>query len=51
MEDYTSLYVKLDTVLLADVFQQFRRLAFQQYWCAAGTDYRSQYVLDGGIGH
>jgi len=27
MEDYTSLYVKLDTVLLADVFEQFCRLA------------------------
>jgi len=31
MEDYTALYVKLNTVLLADVFEQFRRLAFQQY--------------------
>ena len=31
MEDYTALYVKLDTVLLADVFEQFRRLAFDQY--------------------
>ena len=31
MEDYTSLYVKLDTVLLADVFEQFRRLTFDQY--------------------
>ena len=31
MEDYTSLCVKLDTVLLADVFEQFRRLAFDQY--------------------
>jgi len=31
MEDYTALYVKLDTVLLADVFEQFRRLAFRQY--------------------
>ena len=28
MEDYTSLYVKLDIVLLADVFEQFRQLAF-----------------------
>jgi len=31
MEDYMSLYVKLDTVLLDDVFEQFRRLAFGQY--------------------
>jgi len=31
MEDYTSLYVKLDTVLLANVFEQFQRLAFDQY--------------------
>jgi len=38
-----ALYVKLDTVLLADVFEQFRRLAFRQYgldlahcWTLAG---------------
>ena len=31
LEDYTSLYVKLDTVLLADVFENLRRIAFQQY--------------------
>jgi len=43
MQDYTELYVKLDTVLLADVFEQFRRLAFRQYgldpadcWTLAG---------------
>jgi len=43
IEDYTTLYVKLDTVLLADVFEQFCQLAFQQYgldpahcWTLAG---------------
>ena len=31
MENYTALHIKLDTVLFADVFEHFRRLAFQQY--------------------
>ena len=54
MEDYTSLYVKLDTVLLADVFEQFRRLAFQQYgldpahcWTLAGYTWQAALKFTG----
>jgi len=31
MEDYAELHMKLETVLFADVFDQFRRFAIQQY--------------------
>ena len=54
MEDYTSLYVKLDTVLLADVFEQFRRLAFDQYgldlahcWTLAGYTWEAALKFTG----
>jgi len=54
MEDYTSLYVKLDTVLLADVFEQFRRLAFWQYgldpahcWTLAGYTWEAALKFTG----
>jgi len=52
MEDYTALYVKL--VLLADVFEQFRRLAFQQYgldpahyWTLAGYTWQAALTFTG----
>ena len=54
MEDYTSLYVKLDTVLLADVFEQFRRLTFKQYgldpahcWTLAGYTWQAALKFTG----
>ena len=54
MEDYTTLYVKLDTVLLADVFEQFRRLAFKQYeldpahcWTLAGYTWEAALKFTG----
>jgi len=31
LEDYTQLYAKLDTLLLVNVFKNFRRIAFQEY--------------------
>ena len=54
MEDYTSLYVKLDTILLADVFEQFCRLAFNQYgldlahcWTLAGYTWQAALKFSG----
>jgi len=54
MQDYTALYVKLDTVLLADVFEQFCRLAFQQYgldpahsWTLAGYTWQAALKFTG----
>ena len=54
IEDYTALYVKLDTVLLADVFEQFRRLAYNQYgldpahcWTLAGYTWEAALKFTG----
>jgi len=54
MEDYTALYVKLDTVLLADVFEQFRSITFRQYgldpahcWTPAGYTWEAALKFTG----